>query len=39
LDDYIELKDAKTEQLNTAEDALGKMDGENGAKPAVVPSR
>jgi len=32
LDDYTELKDAKTEQLTTAEDALGKMDGENGAK-------
>jgi len=32
LDDYTELKDAKSEQLATAEDALNKMDGENGAK-------
>lgn len=32
LDDYTELKDAKTDQLTTAEDALGKQDGENGAK-------
>jgi len=32
LDDYTELKDSKSEQLATAEDALNKMDGENGAK-------
>jgi len=32
LADYTELKDAKTEQLTTAEDALNKQDGENGAK-------
>jgi hypothetical protein len=32
IDDYTELKDAKTEQLATAEDALNKQDGENGAK-------
>ena len=32
LGDYTELKDAKTEQLTTAEDALNKQDGENGAK-------
>jgi len=32
IEDYTELKDAKTEQLNTAEDALNKQDGENGAK-------
>jgi len=32
LDDYIELKEAKAEQLATAEDALSKQDGENGAK-------
>lgn len=30
--DYTELKDAKTEQLEAAEEALNKMDGENGAK-------
>jgi hypothetical protein len=32
LDDYTELKEAKMEQLATAEDALSKQDGENGAK-------
>jgi hypothetical protein len=32
IEDYTELKDAKTEQLNTAKDALNKQDGENGAK-------
>jgi len=32
IEDYTELKDAKTEQLTTAEDALNKQDGENGAK-------
>jgi len=32
LDDYNELKEAKGEQLATAEDALNKQDGENGAK-------
>jgi len=32
LDDYTELKDSKTDQLTEAEDALNKMDGENGAK-------
>lgn len=32
LDDYTELKDAKNEQLATAQDALNKQDGENGAK-------
>ena len=32
IDDYTELKEAKTEQLTTAEDALNKQDGENGAK-------
>jgi len=32
IEDYTELKEAKTEQLNTAEDALNKQDGENGAK-------
>merc|ERR1719502_1917709 len=30
--EYTELKEAKTEQLTTAEDALNKQDGENGAK-------
>jgi len=32
IEDYTELKEAKTEQLTTAEDALNKGDGENGAK-------
>lgn len=32
IEDYTELKEAKTEQLTTAEDALNKQDGENGAK-------
>jgi len=32
LEDYTELKEAKMEQLATAQDALNKMDGENGAK-------
>jgi hypothetical protein len=32
IEDYTELKEAKTEELNTAEDALNKGDGENGAK-------
>merc|ERR1719163_925409 len=32
LEDYTELKEAKSEQLATAQDALSKMDGENGAK-------
>merc|ERR1719502_1148601 len=32
IEDYTELKDAKTEQHTTAEDALNKQDGENGAK-------
>jgi len=32
LDDYTELKGAKTDQKTTAEDALNKQDGENGAK-------
>lgn len=32
IEDYTNLKDAKTEQLTTAEDALNKQDGENGAK-------
>merc|ERR1719183_2966201 len=32
LDDYSELKESKTEQLASAQDALSKMDGENGAK-------
>jgi hypothetical protein len=31
-DDYAELKEAKGEELAAAEDALNKMDGENGAK-------
>merc|ERR1719215_1698943 len=32
IEDYTNLKEAKTEQLTTAEDALNKQDGENGAK-------
>jgi len=32
LDDYTELKEAKGEQLATAQDGLNKQDGENGAK-------
>jgi hypothetical protein len=32
VEDYTELKEAKTEQLTTAQDALNKQDGENGAK-------
>lgn len=32
IEDYTELKEAKTEQLTTASDALNKGDGENGAK-------
>jgi len=32
VEDYNELKEAKTEQLTAAEDALNKQDGENGAK-------
>jgi len=32
LDDYTELKASKSDQLATAEEALNKMDGENGAK-------
>jgi len=32
LNDYLELKGAKSDQLGAAEEALGKMDGENGAK-------
>jgi hypothetical protein len=31
-EDYQELKDAKQEQLEAAQEALSKMDGENGAK-------
>jgi len=31
LDDYTELKEAKGEQLATAQDGLNKQDGENGA--------
>jgi hypothetical protein len=34
IDDYNELKEAKTEQLTTAQDALNKGDGEGGAKAA-----
>ena len=32
LEDYLELKGAKGDQLGAAEEALSKMDGENGAK-------
>merc|ERR1719454_2850635 len=32
IEDYTELKEAKTEELTTAQDALNKGDGENGAK-------
>merc|ERR1719265_2609768 len=32
LDDYTELKESKADQLASAQDALSKMDGENGAK-------